>query len=75
MSGFSSLGGNNERGVPLRPRAGAPVVHIRIYSLLGGDNIWRLPPEAMTLPRKHVAPAWKAWSTGALNSFFAGQWV
>jgi hypothetical protein len=50
MSGLSILGGNNECGVPLRPRAGAPVVRIRSYSLLGGNNIWRLPPEAMSLP-------------------------
>jgi hypothetical protein len=39
---------------------GAPVIRIRSYSLLGGNNIWRLPPEAMSLPRKQAQKLAKA---------------
>ena len=46
VSGFSFMGGNTERGAVREPRPGAPVVHIRSYNLMGGNTIWRLPPEA-----------------------------
>lgn len=54
ISGFSIMGGNEERGaVPRpRPRPGAPVVHINSYCLMGGNTIWRLPPEARGLALK-----------------------
>jgi len=46
ISGFSIMGGNQERGAAYTPRPGAPVVHIRSFNLMGGNTIWRLPPEA-----------------------------
>jgi hypothetical protein len=52
ISGFSIMGGNEERGSNPRPRTGAPVVRINSYSLMGGNTIWRLPPEARGLPLK-----------------------
>ena len=46
ISGFSLIGGNQERGAAYDPRPGAPVIHIRSFNLMGGNTIWRLPPEA-----------------------------
>jgi len=46
ISGFSIMGGNQERGAPYEPRPGAPVVHIRSFNFMGGNTIWRLPAEA-----------------------------
>lgn len=52
ISGFSIMGGNEERGAVPRPRPGAPVVRINSYCLMGGNTIWRLPPEARGLALK-----------------------
>jgi hypothetical protein len=52
VSGFSIMGGNEERGSNPRPRPGAPLVRINSYCLMGGNTIWRLPPEARGLPLK-----------------------
>jgi hypothetical protein len=52
ISGFSIMGGNEERGPNPRPRPGAPLVRINSYCLMGGNTIWRLPPEARGLPLK-----------------------
>jgi hypothetical protein len=52
ISGFSIMGGNEERGSNPRPRPGAPLVRINSYCLMGGNSIWRLPPEARGLPLK-----------------------
>ncbi|HZR49505.1 MAG TPA: DUF1707 domain-containing protein [Streptosporangiaceae bacterium] len=46
LGGFSLLGGNEVRGNQRSPRQGAPVVRIRGFALLGGANIYRLPPDA-----------------------------
>jgi hypothetical protein len=50
LSGFSIMGGSEERGSDTAPRPGAPVVRIRTFSLMGGNTIWRLPPQARGLP-------------------------
>ena len=52
ISGFAIMGGNEERGPDSRPRPGAPVVHIRTFSLMGGNTIWRLPPQTRGLSLK-----------------------
>jgi hypothetical protein len=49
ISGFSFMGGNEDRGGAHQPRPGAPVIHIRSFNLMGGNTIWRLPPEARGL--------------------------
>ena len=55
VSGFSLMGGDNECGAQQPPRPGAPVVHIRSYNLIGGNNIYRLPPTARGLSLKQAA--------------------
>jgi hypothetical protein len=52
IGGFSIMGGNEERGPSGRPRPGAPVVRINSFCLMGGNTIWRLPPQARGLPLK-----------------------
>jgi Domain of unknown function (DUF1707)/Cell wall-active antibiotics response 4TMS YvqF len=46
VGGFSLMGGHEEVGSQRAPRPGAPVVRIRIYNLMSGASIYRLPPEA-----------------------------
>jgi hypothetical protein len=46
ISGFSLMGGHEEVGSQRSPRPGAPVVRFRIYNLMGGATIYRLPPQA-----------------------------
>jgi hypothetical protein len=45
-SGVSIMGGHNEEGSQRPPRPGAPLIRIRMFNLMGGVNIYRLPPEA-----------------------------
>jgi hypothetical protein len=54
VSGLSLMGGDSEYGVQQQPRRGAPVVHIRSYNVMGGSNIYRLPPHARGLPLKEA---------------------
>ena len=46
IGGFSLLGGHEEVGSQRAPRPGAPVVRIKMYNLMGGATIYRLPPQA-----------------------------
>jgi hypothetical protein len=46
VGGFSLMGGHEEVGSQRRPRPGAPLVRIRVYNLMSGVTIYRLPPEA-----------------------------
>jgi hypothetical protein len=46
VSGFSLMGGYQERGSQRPPRPGAPVVRINVHNLMGGATIYRLPPQA-----------------------------
>jgi hypothetical protein len=46
VGGFSLMGGHEEVGREIRPRPGAPAVRIRVYNLMGGATIYRLPPQA-----------------------------
>ena len=46
VGGFSLMGGHEEVGRVLRPRPGAPVIRLRIYTLMGGASVYRLPPQA-----------------------------
>jgi hypothetical protein len=46
VGGFSLMGGHEEIGRELPPRPGAPVIRIRIYTLMGGASVYRLPPQA-----------------------------
>jgi hypothetical protein len=46
VGGISIMGGNQEHGRMTRPRRGAPLIRIRTVNLMGGINIYHLPPEA-----------------------------
>jgi hypothetical protein len=46
VGGFSLMGGHEQIGREVRPRPGAPVIRVRIYSMMGGAEVFRLPPEA-----------------------------
>jgi hypothetical protein len=46
VRGFSFMGGHEEIGREIAPRPGAPVIRIRVYNLMGGASIYRLPPQA-----------------------------
>ena len=46
VGGFSFMGGHEEIGGERPPRPGAPLIRIRVYALMGGATIYRLPPQA-----------------------------
>jgi hypothetical protein len=46
VGGFSLMGGHEEVGREITPRPGAPLIRIRVYNLMSGATIYRLPPEA-----------------------------
>lgn len=46
VGGVSIMGGNQEHGRMTRPRRGAPIIRIRAFNLMGGINVFHLPPEA-----------------------------
>jgi hypothetical protein len=46
VGGFSFMGGHEEIGSERPARPGAPVIRIRVYNLMGGASIYRLPPQA-----------------------------
>jgi hypothetical protein len=59
VGGFSLMGGNTEIGRE-RLRAGAPLIRVRAYNLMGGVTIYRLPPQARGLgleQARHLAEA------------------
>lgn len=65
LSGPAIMGGNDERGSSRRPRAGAPVVRIRAFSVMGGTDVWRLPAESRGLSLKAARRAAKALERGS----------
>jgi hypothetical protein len=52
VGGFSFMGGHEEIGSDRPPRPGAPLIRIRIYNVMGGASIYRLPPQARGLSLK-----------------------
>ncbi len=68
VGGFSIMGGTEERGPNSRPRPGAPLVRINSYCLMGGNTIWRLPPEARGLGLKESRSLAKRAERGQLPS-------
>ena len=41
---FALLGGVDEHGADVPPRPGTPLVRVRSFALLGGADVWRMPP-------------------------------
>ena len=46
FDGFALFGGLGEHGRDHPPRPGAPVLNVRVVSLFGGTDLWRVPPGA-----------------------------
>jgi hypothetical protein len=64
--GFSLMGGHEEIGSERPPRAGAPLIRIRVYTLMGGASIYRLPPQARGLSLKEARRLARSAERGAL---------
>ena len=54
VSGFSLMGGDSEFGDPRPPRAGAPLVRVRSFNVMGGSTVYRLPRHARGLSLKQA---------------------
>jgi hypothetical protein len=59
VGGFAVMGGNGERGSARPAQPGAPRIKLRMYSLMGGCDVWRLPEEAKTMSLKDARKAAK----------------
>ena len=44
LGGFSIFGHRRERGDDADPAAHAPLIRIRVWSLFGTSDVWRIPP-------------------------------
>ena len=66
VGGFSLMGGHEEIGSQRPPRPGAPVIRIRIYNLMGGASIYRLPPQARGVGLKEARRLAKSAERGQL---------
>jgi hypothetical protein len=66
VGGFSLMGGHEEVGSQRSARPGAPAVRIRIYNLMGGATIYRLPPQARGLSLREARRLAKLAERGAL---------
>jgi hypothetical protein len=66
VGGFSLMGGHEEVGSQRGARPGAPVVRVRIYNLMGGATIYRLPPQARGLSLREARRLAKLAERGAL---------
>jgi hypothetical protein len=64
--GFSLMGGHEEIGSERPPRAGAPLIRIRVYALMGGASIYRLPSQARGLSLKEARRLAKSAGRGEL---------
>ena len=66
VGGFSLMGGHEEIGSDRPPRPGAPVIRIRIYNVMGGASIYRLPPQARGVSLKDARRLAKSAERGEL---------
>jgi Domain of unknown function (DUF1707)/Cell wall-active antibiotics response 4TMS YvqF len=66
VGGFAVMGGHEEVGSERQPRPGAPLVRIRVYSLMGGATIFRVPPQARGLDLRQARRLAKAAGRGEL---------
>jgi hypothetical protein len=46
LDDMAIMGGNDLRGSPAEAPSGAPRIHVRAFSLMGGIDVWRLPAES-----------------------------
>jgi uncharacterized protein DUF1707 len=66
VGGLSLMGGHEEVGSQRSPRPGAPLVRIRLYNLMSGATIYRLPPQASGLSLREARRLAKLAERGAL---------
>ena len=66
VGGFSLMGGHEEVGSERPPRPGAPLIRIRVYALMGGASIYRLPPQARGVGLKEARRLARAADRGEL---------
>jgi hypothetical protein len=66
VGGFSFMGGHEEIGSERAPRPGAPVIRIRVYNVMGGASIYRLPPQARGVSLKDARRLAKSAERGEL---------
>jgi Domain of unknown function (DUF1707) len=66
IGGFTMMGGHDEIGSDRPPRPGAPLIHIRVYGLMGGWAVYRLPPQARGVSLKEARRLAKAAERGEL---------
>ena len=66
VGGFSLMGGHEEVGSERAPRPGAPLIRIRVYTLMGGASIYRLPPQARGVGLKEARRLARAADRGEL---------
>lgn len=43
VGGFAIMGGNDEHGHDAAPRPGTPLIRLRLFTLMGGADVWRVP--------------------------------
>ena len=67
VGGLSLMGGHEEVGSQRSPRPGAPLVRIRLYNLMSGATIYRLPPQARGLSLREARRLAKLAERGALT--------
>ena len=68
VGGFSLMGGHEEVGSERPPRPNAPLIRIRVYALMGGASIYRLPPQARGVGLKEARRLAKAADRGELRA-------
>ena len=68
VGGFSLMGGHEEVGSERPPRPNAPLIRIRVYALMGGATIYRLPPQARGVGLKEARRLARAADRGELTA-------
>lgn len=58
VGGLAIMGGNDEHGHDPPPRPGTPLIRLRLFTLMGGTDIWHVPgglgPRALRDIRKRI---------------------
>jgi Domain of unknown function (DUF1707)/Cell wall-active antibiotics response 4TMS YvqF len=68
VGGFALMGGHEEIGSQRSPRPGAPLVRIRMYNIMGGATVYRLPPQARGVGLKEARRLAKLAERGQLRA-------
>ena len=66
INAVAIMGGHEEIGSERTPRPGAPLIRIRVYTLMGGASTYRLPPRARGVSLKDARRLAKSAERGEL---------